>query len=71
MIRNPQKSPSFFADQMGISKSAISQLINKLESQQFMKRVQLTEDKRSNVLDLAENGINKRMTSFTNNLNDK
>lgn len=56
---------------MGISKSAISQLINKLESQQFMKRVQLTEDKRSNVLDLAENGINKRMTSFTNNLNDK
>lgn len=57
IIRNRLKSPSFFAQQMGITKSAVSQLINKLESRRFVKRVQLTEDKRSTALDLDELGI--------------
>ncbi|RKN70689.1 MarR family transcriptional regulator [Paenibacillus ginsengarvi] len=57
IIRNRLKSPSFFAERMGISKSAVSQLINKLESRRFVKRVQLTDDKRSTALDLDELGL--------------
>lgn len=57
IIRTQGCSPTELADKMGITKSAISQQLTKLEADHFIKKIQSPGDKRSFIIALADNGL--------------
>ncbi|RBW70925.1 MarR family winged helix-turn-helix transcriptional regulator [Bacillus taeanensis] len=56
LIHNPHITPTMLADKMGITKSAVSQLLKKLETEGFIKKKQHVKDKRTILVELGRKG---------------
>lgn len=57
IIRFPSSSPSELADKMGITKSAVSQQLSKLERDGYIVKRQDDKDKRAFSIELGEKGL--------------
>lgn len=73
VIRHPLSAPSELAERMGITKSAVSQLLAKLENDGYIVRKQDTEDKRSYSIELGEMGrrYKDEVEAFKRHIADK
>lgn len=73
IIRNPLPSPSQLAEMMGVTKSAVSQQLLKLEKGGFVTRVRDEHDKRAYYVELGTNGLiyEKELNRYYINLFDK
>ncbi|WP_131849704.1 MarR family transcriptional regulator [Baia soyae] len=73
IIREPSSSPSQLAKKMGITKSAVSQQLSRLEREGFTIKKQHTDDKRLFSIELGENGLmyKKELDSFYQQMFDK
>ena len=68
IIRRPFTSPTELAEKMGITKSAVSQQLAKLEKEDYITRKQHVEDKRTFSIELGKKGcfIKKKWKHFIN-----
>lgn len=68
IIRRPFTSPTELAEKMGITKSAVSQQLAKLEKEDYITRKQHVEDKRTFSIELGKEGcfIKKKWKLFIN-----
>lgn len=73
IIRRPFTSPTELAKKMGITKSAVSQQLAKLEKEDYITRKQHVEDKRTFSIELGEKGVlyKKEMEAFHQQVSDK
>lgn len=66
IMRNPEATPSALAKKFGVTKSAISQQLAKLEEKYYIVRKPHKEDKRAFTIELADKGrlLEKQMEYF-------
>ncbi|MWV42710.1 MarR family transcriptional regulator [Paenibacillus sp. HJL G12] len=73
VIRHPFSSPTELAEQMEITKSAVSQQLAKLEKEGYIIRKQHVEDKRAYSIELGEKGLlyKHEMNAFNQQVSEK
>ncbi|OAB26837.1 MarR family transcriptional regulator [Paenibacillus macquariensis subsp. defensor] len=72
-IRHPFSSPTELAEEMDITKSAVSQQLAKLEKDGYIIRKQHVEDKRTFSIELGEKGMlyKKEMEAFNQQVSER